>query len=213
VDSKIHWDAVYRAHGPSQLSWFQAVPRVSLDLIAQAVPDHSAEILDVGGGTSTLVDGLVAAGYRRVTVLDLSATALHQARERLGPTSATVTWREADVLSVELPRRNFDLWHDRAVFHFLTRPVDRQRYVAQVRHAMRPGGHVLVATFAEHGPTKCSGLEVSRYSPESLHGEFGAGFNLVSSVREEHLTPWGSHQAFVYCLCRFEPHGRRRVAA
>jgi len=159
------------------------------------------------------VDGLLAAGYSRLTVLDLSVSALEQARVRVGRLAATVTWREADVLTVKLARGSIDLWHDRAVFHFLTRAADRHGYVAQVRRAVRPGGHVLVATFAENGPTRCSGFEVARYTPGALHGEFGTGFRLLSSVREQHVTPWGTQQPFVYCLCRFEPAGWAHAVA
>jgi SAM-dependent methyltransferase len=208
-----HWEKVYRDHPPGELSWYQPTPQLSLDLITRAAPSRDADILDVGGGNSTLVDALVEVGYRRLTVLDLSPSALEQARLRLGSAADTVTWVSADLLTAELPHAGYDLWHDRAVFHFLTSAEERRRYVAQVRHAVRPGGEVLVATFAEDGPARCSGLEVARYSADSLHGEFGPEFRLQSSTREDHLTPWGSHQAFVYCVCRFEPRGWHRAAA
>jgi SAM-dependent methyltransferase len=158
----------------------------------------------VGGGASTLVDGLVTAGYRDVTVLDLSPSALELARRRLAAAAREVTWLEADVLSVDLPPSHFDLWHDRAVFHFLTSAGDRSRYVEQVCSSVKRGGYVLVATFADDGPTRCSGLSVIRYSADTLHQEFGSAFRLVESAREEHVTPSGTKQAFVYCLCRFE---------
>jgi len=205
MDSKRHWETIHETKPSSEASWFQPVARTSLELIQRAVRDRTAAILDVGGGASTLVDGLLAAGYQRVTVLDLSAAALAQARRRLGAAAARVTWQEADILEVPLPQAAIDVWHDRAVFHFLTAAADRVRYVQRVRHAVRPGGHVLVATFAEDGPTRCSGLEVARYTPEELHGEFGNDFSLLSSVREVHVTPRGAQQAFVYCLCRYEP--------
>ena len=139
-----------------------------------------------------------------MTVLDLSPAALERARRTLGAAASGVTWVEADVLAAALPPRQFDLWHDRAVFHFLTAPGDRARYVEQVRMCVKPGGHVLVATFAHDGPTRCSGLTVARYTVDGLHQEFGAGFRLVESVREEHVTPSGATQPFVYCLCRVE---------
>ncbi len=202
MGTKEHWEKVYRDKGPDQVSWFQAEAQLSRELIERAAPDRDAAILDVGAGASTLVDGLLAAGYRRLTVLDLSAAALARTRARLGDHAARVALLEADVLDVPLAPQTLDVWHDRAVFHFLTDDARRARYVAQVRHAVRPGGHVLVATFADDGPLRCSGLDVARYSPEALHRVFGGGFEPVTSVREDHVTPAGAHQAFVYCLCR-----------
>jgi len=205
VDSKRHWESIYETKRADEVSWFQPEARLSLELIQRVVPNRGAAILDIGGGASTLVDGLLAAGYRSITVLDLSSAALEQARARLGSAAAQVTWQEADILEASLARGAVDVWHDRAVFHFLTAVDQRRRYVQQVRHAARPGAHVLVATFAHDGPTRCSGLEVARYTPEALHGELGEDFRLLSSAREEHVTPWGAQQAFVYCLCRYEP--------
>jgi SAM-dependent methyltransferase len=213
VDSKAHWEHVYQSKRPDQVSWFEPQATLSLALIQQAAPDRESTIVDVGGGASTLVDGLLAAGYRQITVLDLSASALDHARQRLGERANAVSWREADILTAELPGNAFDVWHDRAVFHFLTDAVDRARYVSQVRLALRPGGHALVATFAEDGPSRCSGLEVARYSATALHSEFGADFRLVVSQRQMHSTPWGATQAFTYCLCRYEPHASTRHAA
>lgn len=214
MDPKAHWESVYRERGPEGVSWYQPEARLSLELIRRAAPPPAPAVLDVGGGASTLVDGLLAAGYARAVVLDLSGAALAAARERLGPErAARVEWREADVLEAALPTASVDVWHDRAVFHFLLDAAARRRYVAQVRRAVRPGGHVLVATFAEDGPARCSGLEVARYEPAALHAEFGGGFRLVESVREKHLTPWGAPQAFTYCLCRFEPTAPASSAA
>ncbi|CAG0934028.1 hypothetical protein PLCT1_02562 [Planctomycetaceae bacterium] len=213
MDAKEHWQAVYQAKGPDQLSWFQAEARVSRDLIARLAPERDARILDVGAGSSTLVDGLLASGYRHLTVLDLSPAALSQARQRLGQAAGSVDWREADVLSASFDEGTFDVWHDRAVFHFLTDPADRVRYVDQVRRAVHPDGFVLIATFAEDGPTRCSGLDVRRYSATELHGEFGADFQVVASQREDHVTPWGAVQAFMYCACRYRPGQAVRTAA
>jgi 2-polyprenyl-3-methyl-5-hydroxy-6-metoxy-1,4-benzoquinol methylase len=213
MDRHAHWEQVYRTKGPDQVSWFQAEARLSQQLIETAVPDRSAAIIDVGAGASTLIDGLVAAGYRQLTVVDLSEAALEIARRRLGAAAAAVTWQAADVLEARFPHAHYDVWHDRAVFHFLTTANDRERYVAQVRHTLRPGGHVLVATFAEDGPTRCSGLDVARYSAGALHEQFGADFALLASHREEHTTPSGSVQAFTYCLCRFQPQVISRSAA
>jgi ubiquinone/menaquinone biosynthesis C-methylase UbiE len=203
MDSKGHWESVYRTKRVDEVSWFQSTPSVSLELIGRAVPDPSARIIDVGGGASTLVDGLLQHGYADVTVLDVSDTALAKARARLGDSASRVRWLSADALTVELPDAQYDLWHDRAVFHFLVDSVDRDAYINQVRRAVRPGGHVLIATFAEDGPTTCSGLPVARYSADKLHAEFDGGFEFVESVREQHRTPSGSLQSFVYCLCRY----------
>jgi len=169
------------------------------------VPERSAPIIDVGGGASTLVDGLSAEGYSNITVLDVSGAALAQAADRLGADAARVTWLEANILDIQLPVSGYELWHDRAVFHFLTDAADRRRYVEQVLGAVRVGGHVVVATFASDGPARCSGLEVARYDPDELHAQFGSEFQLLESAREEHRTPSGAGQAFIYCMCRKGP--------
>lgn len=187
------------------MRWYQPEATLSLSLIRRVEPDPHASIIDVGGGASTLVDGLVGSGYTAVTVLDLAPTALAVAQHRLGDSASLATWLVADVLESPLPRGGFRVWHDRAVFHFLTDLADRARYVAQVRRAVAPGGHVIVASFAPDGPTRCSGLEVVRYTPDAMHAEFGAGFRLLDSTREDHRTPTASTQPFVYCLCRVEP--------
>jgi len=202
MDPKSHWERIYRNKLPTQVSWYQPHALRSLDLIRRVSPAPDGAIIDVGGGASTLVDDLLDAGYHDLTVLDLSAAALTETRTRLGAQAGSVRWIEADILDAELPKAGYSVWHDRAVFHFLTAPADRARYVTQVRQAVRPGGFVLVATFADNGPTRCSGLEVARYSPEALHAEFGAPFQLMASEREEHVTPRGVVQAFIYCLCR-----------
>ena len=203
-NDRSHWETVYQTHKPDEVSWFQPEARLSLELIRSVAPNGRSRIIDVGGGPSRLVDGLLALGYIDVTVLDLSPTALAQARQRLGAMASRVLWVEADALTDTLPPASFDVWHDRAVFHFLTSPADRRRYIEQVRRVVRPGGHVLVATFADDGPTHCSGLPVERYGATTLHGKFGAGFRLVSSHREEHITPSGKLQPFTYCLCTFD---------
>jgi SAM-dependent methyltransferase len=204
MDPKAHWDNVYRSKPATSVSWFQAEPALSLDLIKRVAPDEHTPIIDVGGGASTLVDGLLAAGYRDVTVLDLAGAALDVSRRRLGAAAGEVRWLEANALTAELPRAHYGVWHDRAVFHFLTDPSDRARYVEQAHHATRPGGYVIVASFATDGPEQCSGLDVMRYSADSMHAEFGDDFTLVGSTPEEHRTPSGTVQRFVYCLCRVE---------
>jgi ubiquinone/menaquinone biosynthesis C-methylase UbiE len=199
---KQHWETVYTTKATDEVSWFQPHADLSLDLIRAAAVNTDAGIIDVGGGASTLVDDLLAEGYRDLTVLDLSAAALHAARRRLGAQESMVRWIEADITQVELPERRYDIWHDRAVFHFLTEPEDRAQYVATVLRAVKPGGHVIVATFAEDGPLQCSGLPVMRYRADELHGEFGAAFTLLKHQQEEHHTPAGKVQQFVYCYCR-----------
>ena len=159
----------------------------------------------MGGGESTLVDDLLAAGYRDVTVLDLSSTAIEATRRRLGDASAAVRWIAGDILDVALEPGRYDVWHDRAVFHFLTTDDQRRRYLAQVLTALRPGGFAIVGTFGPEGPERCSGLPVSRYAPPELHGAFGEPFELIESSVEVHVTPWGAPQQFVYCFCRRHP--------
>lgn len=202
--SEAHWERIYRSKDPTQVSWYQPEPRLSLALIRRVAPDLGAPIIDVGGGASTLVDGLLHACYHELTVLDVARSALAIAQRRLGHGAGRVTWLAANVLDVALPKAGYAVWHDRAVFHFLTDRRDRARYVAQARRAVRPGGHVIVASFSLEGPAKCSGLAVARYSPEGMHAEFGEGFRLLDSEREDHNTPAGALQAFVYCLCRVE---------
>ncbi len=201
MDAKVHWEHVYAAKPATEVSWYQVEAKVSLSLIQQ-IASQDAAIIDVGGGASTLVDGLLQSGFRNVAVLDIAHTPLQESRRRLGDLSRQVQWIVANILDFPFERHSIDVWHDRAVFHFLTSSEDRKQYVEQVVNAVRPGGHVIVGTFAEDGPEKCSGLDVCRYSPSSLHAEFGESFVLKKSVLEEHMTPWGKSQRFQYCLCR-----------
>lgn len=200
--AKTHWEAVYAQRAPDSVSWFQPHAEHSLELIARTGLAREAAIIDVGGGTSTLVDDLLARGYHDLTVLDLSAVALAAAQARLGDDARRVSWVEADITAVDLPRQRYDLWHDRAVFHFLTDAAQRHAYVERVLQSVKPGGHVIVATFAEDGPDRCSGLPVMRYGANTLHAEFGAPFELLEHSRETHHTPGGAAQQFVYCYCR-----------
>jgi ubiquinone/menaquinone biosynthesis C-methylase UbiE len=202
MDRKQHWEQVYTTKPSDSVSWFQEHADQSLRLIHKTGLDKDAAIIDVGGGASILVDELAAEGYTDLTVLDLSAAALSVAKQRLGKQADAVHWMEGDITRAEFPTHRFDIWHDRAVFHFLTDPVDRNAYVERVMRAVRPGGHVIIATFGEDGPEKCSGLPVMRYKPESLHAEFGEAFLLVEHEKEAHHTPAGSVQQFVYCYCR-----------
>lgn len=198
-----HWDSVYRSKPADRVSWFQQHADLSLALIrGTGLRPEEARIIDVGAGASVLVDDLLDAGYRHITLLDIADPALAVSRARLGTRAAGLTWLTGDVTRVPLPAAAYDVWHDRAVFHFLTDEAERRRYVAQVWHAVRPGGYVIVATFGPNGPTQCSNLDVCRYAPEALHGEFGAGYELVSHRTELHTTPAGKEQEFVYCFCR-----------
>ena len=204
-----HWERVYDSKAPAEVSWFQREADLSLELIHKAAPSLDSAIIDVGAGASTLVDGLIRMGYHQITLLDVSATALRHTQQRLVNTlpeaADSVVWRHADVLTAALRASSFDVWHDRAVFHFLTDASDRRDYVKQVRDALRHGGYLLVATFADDGPTRCSGLDVQRYSPAALHSEFGPDFRPVEDRREEHHTPWEAIQAFTYCLFQYNP--------
>jgi SAM-dependent methyltransferase len=202
MSDKAHWEMVYDSRAIDAASWYQEHAERSLDLIHKLGIARDEPIIDVGGGASVLVDDLLADGYADLTVLDLSGAALAAASERLGARAESVQWIEGDVIGTALPRNHYALWHDRAVFHFLTTPEQRDAYVRQTLHAVQPGGHVIVATFAEDGPTECSGLPVMRYDADLLHSEFGAPFELLGHEREEHVTPTGRRQSFLYCFCR-----------
>jgi ubiquinone/menaquinone biosynthesis C-methylase UbiE len=202
MQSKSHWENIYATKDVTQVSWFQQHPELSLKFIEQTGVDKAGQIIDVGGGASTLVDDLLTHGYENVTVLDISQTALQVAQQRLGRLASKVTWLEASIIEAELPESFYDVWHDRAVFHFLTRAEDRARYVEAVRRSVKTGGHVIVATFGLEGPLRCSGLDIVKYSPDSLHDEFGNDFELIDTTTELHHTPFGTEQKFVYCYCR-----------
>ncbi len=202
MSEREHWEAIYTAKATTEVSWFQEHAALSLKLIRSSGIPISGSIIDVGGGASTLVDDLLTNGYQNLTVLDLSATALAAARARLGQRASQVNWLEANILEAKLPIQAYDVWHDRAVFHFLISNEDRQTYIEAVLRSVKPRGIVIVATFAEDGPLKCSGLPVMRYSADELHAEFGSPFELLRHERESHKTPTGSEQKFVYCFCR-----------
>jgi ubiquinone/menaquinone biosynthesis C-methylase UbiE len=199
---KDHWEQVYTTKAPDSVSWFQPHAEMSMRLIRAAGLNREAAIIDVGGGASTLVDDLLDDDFQNVTVLDLSAAALAESQRRLGQRGASVTWLEADIIRTPFERHSIDLWHDRAVFHFLTQPEDREAYVRQVLRALKPGGHVIMATFGSNGPTQCSGLPVMRYVPTELHAEFGEAFTLLAHDEQVHHTPFGTEQQFIYCMCR-----------
>jgi ubiquinone/menaquinone biosynthesis C-methylase UbiE len=202
MHAKDHWEKVYSSKATSAVSWFQPHADYSLDLIMAAGVARDSSIIDVGGGASTLVDDLLSSGFTNLSVLDLSAAALAAARNRLVSRASDVQWIEADITKADLPANQYDIWHDRAVFHFLTSPEDRAAYVKAVIRSVKPGGHVIVATFAEDGPAQCSGLPVMRYRADELHAEFGDAFSLLNHRKEAHHTPSGTVQQFVYCYCR-----------
>ena len=204
MSAREHWQAIYGKKGPRQVSWYRPHLDRSLQFIDRAKLPLDAAIIDVGGGASTLVDDRLTRGYRDITVVDLSEGALSQARSRLGSAAGAVSWLAGDILEAEVPEHRYDSWHDRAVFHFLTDESDRHRYVSAVQRVLKPGGHVVVATFGPEGPERCSGLPVVRYSPEGIHDQFGRQFAKVGSLSETHHTPWGSEQEFVYCYCRLK---------
>jgi ubiquinone/menaquinone biosynthesis C-methylase UbiE len=201
MSRRLHWDNVYTTKRESEVSWFQQNPSVSLDLIAAAGATPASRIIDIGGGASRLVDALVEKGFRAVTVLDVSDAALAVAATRLGSRANEVRWIAADATSWE-PQEQYDVWHDRAAFHFLTDEADRTAYVARLTRALRPGGHAIIATFAEDGPERCSGLPVQRHDAASLAGALGPAFELVETRRHAHATPWGSEQRFRFNLFR-----------
>lgn len=198
MDRKLHWEQVYAQKQPTEVSWFQPRPEYSLRLIAASGVDKSQPIIDMGGGASRLVDNLLDEGYRDISVLDISAAALQHTRARLGGRAAQVSWIEADATAFE-PPKSYALWHDRAVFHFLTDPADRQAYRQRLARGLRSGGHLIIATFALDGPEKCSNLPVQRYSPEALSAELGSDYTLVETLSEGHITPAQKEQRFVYC--------------
>ena len=196
-DRQAHWQNVYATKSEKEVSWYQETPAPSLDLIAATGITGDAAIIDIGGGVSRLADSLLEKGFRRIAILDVSTKALDEAKKRLGRRAEGIDWIAADVTTWE-PSRNYDLWHDRAAFHFLTEQADRDAYVIRLKKALRPGGHAVIATFASDGPERCSGLPIVRYDPEALARTLGPSFELVESRRHDHLTPGGNTQRFQF---------------
>lgn len=201
---KNHWEKIYTTKTPDRVSWYRRHLETSLALIERAAAGYSASIIDVGGGESTLVDDLLGRSYENITILDISQTAIEVTKNRLGLAAEQIHWLVADITEAHLEPGAYDVWHDRAVFHFLTASEHRVAYVSNVATAVRPGGHVIVSTFGPEGPTKCSGLDVVRYDAESLHDQFGVRFRLVESSKELHRTPFGTTQQFLFCHCKVE---------
>ncbi|UPK32269.1 class I SAM-dependent methyltransferase [Bradyrhizobium sp. 186] len=196
-----HWEGVYTKKGENEVSWFQEYPAPSLELIEHIGATPASAIIDVGGGASRLVDNLVDRGFGDVTVLDLSGAALETAKVRLGARAARVHWIVADVTVWEPPKA-YDIWHDRAAFHFLTDDRDRAAYVGRLERALKVGGYAIIATFALDGPERCSGLPVQRYDPAGLGQTLGRAFQLTDTRRHAHATPWGAEQSFQFSLFR-----------
>jgi ubiquinone/menaquinone biosynthesis C-methylase UbiE len=204
MEAKNHWETVYGTKASDAVSWYAPHLTESLSYIQKTGLPKAAAVIDVGGGEATLVDDLLADGYTNVSVLDISSKALEVCRHRLGDRGRGVSWIAANVLEHAFAPNSIDIWHDRAVFHFLTDDLQRKAYVEQVLRALRPGGYAIVGTFGPEGPKQCSGLPVARYDADALHDEFGGSFRLVDSSTSVHTTPWGATQQFVYCFCRLE---------
>lgn len=202
MSSEEHWESVYRQKNATEVSWYRPHLEKSLALIAACKLPPEAHIVDVGGGASTLVDDLLDAGHTKITVIDLAAAALEQTKVRLAGRASSVTWVTGNATAALLDPNSVAFWHDRAVFHFLTGEAERREYLTQVSRCVQEGGYVLIGTFAEDGPERCSGLPVARYAPRQLASLFGAEFETVAEEREVHHTPWGTEQRFSYALCR-----------
>jgi ubiquinone/menaquinone biosynthesis C-methylase UbiE len=195
---KDHWERVYQKHAPTEVGWYQAYPETSLKLINNTGVGHDSRIIDVGGGTSKLSEHLLHQGYKELTVLDISSNSIKKAKSQLGEKSSRINWIEGDVARYGFVE-HYDVWHDRAVFHFLTKDGDRKGYVNSLNQVLKLYGHLIIATFSLEAPPKCSGLSVVRYSPETLQNELGDNFNLVETLVEDHATPSGVKQNFIFC--------------
>ncbi len=200
MDFRTHWEQVYASKPPDTVSWFQRHDDVVLDMLDDLRLRPDAAIIDIGSGASTFIDDLLERGFRAITALDISAQALALTQKRLGTRASGIQWIDCDITQATLPAQTFTLWHDRAVFHFLASPEQRLAYRDALRHALKPGGFVIMATFAEDGPTQCSGLPVCRYSAQELAAELGSGFTLMRHTKVNHRTPRNQIQAFTYCL-------------
>ncbi|WP_027581017.1 class I SAM-dependent methyltransferase [Bradyrhizobium sp. Ai1a-2] len=200
-DRHAHWQDVYSKKAENEVSWFQENPAPSIELIMQVGATRASPIIDIGGGASRLVDDLIDKGFEDVTVLDVSEAALQVARSRLGDRAAKVDWIVTDITTWE-PSRTYEIWHDRAAFHFLTGENDRAAYVKRLKQALKAGGHAIIATFALDGPERCSGLPVVRYDAEGLGRILGPAFQLTDRRQHRHATPWGAEQSFQFSVFR-----------
>jgi SAM-dependent methyltransferase len=204
MDKKAHWEQVYGSKAPDAVSWYAPHLETSLKLIHQVEVNKDAAIIDIGGGESTLVDDLITEGYQNISVLDISQKAIDVSKERIGNPANKVDWHCSDITQATLPQNYFDVWHDRAVFHFLIEEAQRVKYVEQVKRSVKHGGCVIVSTFGPEGPEQCSGLDVVRYDTDNLHEQFGKSFKLIDSFKEIHKTPMGTTQQFLYSFYKLE---------
>jgi len=211
MNRKAHWEEIYQKKSPSEVSWYQEQPKLSLEWIESLQLKKDAKILDVGGGASHLARSLLKAGYTKICVLDISAMALQHAKDELGHQASQIEWIVADLLDFKANRR-CDLWHDRALFHFLTEPGDRQRYINSLHETLSPSGFAIIATFAIGGPEQCSGLPIVQYDARMLSRELGPQFKRLREKIEQHQTPWGTEQKFIYCLFQRESSQSEREA-
>ena len=195
---KDHWERVYQKHSPAEVGWYQAYPERSLKLIHNTGSGIDSRIIDVGGGTSKLSGLLLDQGYKKLAVLNISGKSIERAKSQLGEKFNRITWIEADVTKYSFTQQ-YDIWHDRAVFHFLTETEERKAYINSLNQALKPNGHLIIATFSPDAPPKCSGLAVVRYSPKTLQDELGDNFNLAEALVEDHVTPSGIKQNFIFC--------------
>lgn len=200
-DRKKHWETVYSDKQTTEVSWYQQHPERSLKMIESTGIKKSAPVIDIGGGASTLVDFLLEDGYKDISVLDISHAAIEHAKSRLGSNKDKVNWIEQDITELGTAdiQHCFDVWHDRAVFHFLTEAKDRESYIQTMLNVLKIGSHVIIAAFDDNGPKKCSGLQVMHYNPEKLSAVLGSSFQLIDSYTENHETPSGASQSFVFC--------------
>ncbi|HIH38325.1 class I SAM-dependent methyltransferase [Candidatus Woesearchaeota archaeon] len=199
-DAKEHWEHIYQTKNPEEVSWYQEKPKTSLNLIAETDIDKDARIIDIGAGDSGLVDNLIALGFRNITVLDISSNALNRAKKRLGDRANDVKWIVSDLREFETNDR-YGIWHDRAVLHFLTEEDDISEYVERARQLLKPNGYLIVSTFSQNGPKRCSGLDIKQYSEDSVKKLF-SNFAHIKSFEEEHITPWGASQIFIFSVFR-----------
>ena len=199
-DAKAHWESIYQTKNPDEVSWYQEKPKTSLNFIADASLDKDARIIDIGAGDSRLVDNLLALGFRNITALDVSSNALQMAKKRLGSKADAVSWIVSDLREFETNDK-YDLWHDRAVLHFLTEEDDIRKYVEKVKQLLKPNGYLIISTFSKNGPKKCSGLDIKQYTEKSIK-ELFSGFEHIKSFEEKHLTPWDASQIFISSVFR-----------
>lgn len=199
MDKKTHWENVYESKPVNRLGWYKQHLHPSLDWIKELAAEKGSAIIDVGGGASTLVDDLISEGYESITVVDLSGRALEHSKSRLGDKAARVKWIEGDITNTELPANYYALWHDRAVFHFLTDERDRRKYIGKLRNSLAESGYLIIGTFSFDAPPKCSGLPVERYDVEKMKSTLGDEFKLLDSMKELHVTPGGVEQMYLYC--------------